>query len=263
MVGFGTTTAEESVGSSEVSGLRGEPPSHIGRSLLQQSQASGGSRGDPGGPPGGEATEPKETIAPRGKRYLVVHEMLTTERVYVRNLETMRDVFVAPILADASCRRPTYGQLVTNSATAMLFFSNVDRMAALNGDLLRKLEERLMDTEWTRNDGVDGCVGDIFERYAPLFKMYSQFAESFEVVNQTVVDVSLRSSAVRQFLNACSENARVGGQTLASFLIQPIQRVPRYAMLLGEALKRTPVHHADHQPLSRALAYQGGRYVQQ
>ena len=108
---------------------------------------------------------------PRTKRYLVMQEILTTERTYVHNLEALRDVYVAPLIADANCKRPTHGQIVSTSAAATVFFSTVDRMTTLNGDLLRKLEARFAESEWTTNEGNDGRVGDIFERYAPLFKV--------------------------------------------------------------------------------------------
>ena len=85
-------------------------------------------------------------------------------------------------------------------------------------------------------------------------KMYSQYAQGFEGVNTLVADMTQRSSALRQFLEECSKDPRVGGQTLPSFLIMPIQRVPRYSMLLSETLKRTTEDHADHGPLERALA---------
>ena len=37
------------------------------------------------------------------------------------------------------------------------------------------------------------------------------------------------------------------------FLIRPIQRIPRYEMLLSELLKNTPECHADHIPVQSAL----------
>ena len=45
-----------------------------------------------------------------------------------------------------------------------------------------------------------------------------------------------------------------GDKRLQSYLIEPVQRIPRYKLLLQELLKRTPQRHPDHAPLAAALA---------
>tara|TARA_R110002050_G_scaffold171345_2_gene303342 strand:- start:2625 stop:2867 length:243 start_codon:yes stop_codon:yes gene_type:complete len=42
------------------------------------------------------------------------------------------------------------------------------------------------------------------------------------------------------------------GLTLEALLIQPIQRLPRYVMLVTDLLKRTEESHPDHANLSKA-----------
>ncbi|KAJ4459581.1 hypothetical protein PAPYR_4305 [Paratrimastix pyriformis] len=46
---------------------------------------------------------------------------------------------------------------------------------------------------------------------------------------------------------------RVNGATLESFLIQPVQRVPRYRLLLVELLKATPATAPDRKALEEAM----------
>jgi hypothetical protein len=38
-----------------------------------------------------------------------------------------------------------------------------------------------------------------------------------------------------------------------SYLIMPVQRLPRYVLLLEQLVEATPVGHADHAPLTAAL----------
>lgn len=38
-----------------------------------------------------------------------------------------------------------------------------------------------------------------------------------------------------------------------SFLIQPVQRIPRYKLLLSDILKNTPKEHVDYNMLQKAL----------
>ena len=49
------------------------------------------------------------------------------------------------------------------------------------------------------------------------------------------------------------ENTALKGQELLSFLILPIQRLPRYVMLLNDLLNHTEVEHRDHKDLTQAL----------
>lgn len=41
--------------------------------------------------------------------------------------------------------------------------------------------------------------------------------------------------------------------TLTDLLITPIQRIPRYSLLLKELNKKTPSTHPDHQDLCKAI----------
>ena len=41
------------------------------------------------------------------------------------------------------------------------------------------------------------------------------------------------------------------GMDINSYLVLPIQRIPRYVMLLGEMFKLTPINHIDHTDLEQ------------
>ena len=43
------------------------------------------------------------------------------------------------------------------------------------------------------------------------------------------------------------------GLDLASFLITPVQRIPRYVMLLQDLFRNTPDSHTDYSNLNKAL----------
>jgi len=50
-----------------------------------------------------------------------------------------------------------------------------------------------------------------------------------------------------------SAKEAVGGHEINSFLIRPIQRIPRYRLLLNDLLKHTEEDHNDFQALSQAF----------
>ena len=59
-------------------------------------------------------------------------------------------------------------------------------------------------------------------------------------------------SLIRQ-VNSLSMDARCRGNGLESFLILPVQRIPRYKMLFAEVVKLSSNDHADFEDLQNAL----------
>ena len=56
-----------------------------------------------------------------------------------------------------------------------------------------------------------------------------------------------------RYLEVCKTHPDAKGLDIRSFLIQPVQRVPRYRMLLEDLLKVTEEGHPDEAPLKDAL----------
>ena len=90
----------------------------------------------------------------------------------------------------------------------------------------------------------------MFCRFAPLFELYSRYAsghnESVKKVSTFVEDKSDVTAWLEQARTSCD------GSSLESLLIMPIQRVPRYSLLLREIIQTLPPLHPDYQELLRA-----------
>jgi hypothetical protein len=81
--------------------------------------------------------------------------------------------------------------------------------------------------------------------------MYTTYCQGFEnsaTILKSLVD---KNKEFRKFHDDISSNENVG-ETLDSFLILPIQRIPRYNLLLNELFKVTPVKHLDFHLLKKA-----------
>ena len=83
-------------------------------------------------------------------------------------------------------------------------------------------------------------IGDVFRRYAPFFKLYISFANAFDKLAKLlreVLDSDLNPHAkqARKILRPKSTAC----PSVDNLLIQPIQRIPRYVLLLKELLKCT------------------------
>jgi hypothetical protein len=54
-------------------------------------------------------------------------------------------------------------------------------------------------------------------------------------------------------LKECKSVPDTGGNEMDAFLILPVQRIPRYALLLADLYKHTWEQHADHENLQKSL----------
>jgi hypothetical protein len=56
-----------------------------------------------------------------------------------------------------------------------------------------------------------------------------------------------------QFIDAAKSDPRSLGFGIESLLIEPVQRIPRYRMLLEQLLKYTPPSHEEYDSITKAL----------
>jgi hypothetical protein len=173
------------------------------------------------------------------RRANVVIEMKTTEESFVSQLEEIRDVFLTPIKAKA----------LLSDADLKVLSLNVPLLLNLHLGLRDELRVRV--AQWSRV----AEVGGIFLKLVPFLKLHTEYVKTYDVAIQKLTE--LRANApFTAFMRTCTSAARAGlsgEQYMQTLLIAPIQRIPRYQMLLNECLKATPLQHSDHEQLHRAV----------
>ena len=71
---------------------------------------------------------------------------------------------------------------------------------------------------------------------------------------ELLVSLPKKNKAFEQFLLEVKKSPRHTQMDLSGYLIQPIQRIPRYVLLLSDLLKFTEPSHPDYPLLEEALA---------
>ena len=189
------------------------------------------------------------------RRLQILQEILESERTYVQALRTLKKVYLLPLktVADLPSGK---GQIFTHGDIDAVFI-NTELIIKVNEDFLHDLETEL---EQRRGDWREVQYGEIIKRGAAKFKgCYTRFVTLFDTAIEHLTKLKDMDAEKHRYLEVCkthpdarSESAP-GGLDLRSFLIQPVQRVPRYRMLLDDLLKYTDVDHADEAPLREAL----------
>jgi FYVE/RhoGEF/PH domain-containing protein 3 len=111
--------------------------------------------------------------------------------------------------------------------------------------LLSSLDDKI--SNW--NDGTE--IGFIFLENAPVLKLYVEYVNNYENSVRTIAECIKN----KNFVDFVVETVGlVDTYPLSSLLIQPIQRIPRYEMLLSDLVKHTWDSHPDMESLQKALA---------
>ncbi len=177
----------------------------------------------------------------QSKRARVAKELLDTEQTYVSSLEMMIRLYMKPLLASARSTDP-----IMPRAKVQAIFSVVEVMTNLNKVLLEDLKKRL--DCWH----VDQVLGDIFLSMGDYLKIATQFVNNYETAVSTISGELKANPRFKLFYDEMRETPECKKNDLKAFLIMPVQRIPRYEMLLRELIRKTPSQHPDSGPLNDA-----------
>ncbi|CAL8328769.1 unnamed protein product [Boreogadus saida] len=175
------------------------------------------------------------------KLYQIATELLMTERAYVVRLHLLDQVFCSGLSEEAS--KGSFPLEVVRN-----LFSNISSIHSFHSQfVLPDLEERMLHW-WDRP-----ALGDVLLRHAPFLRMYSEYVGNFEAAMGLLKTWRERSAAFRNVLLEIQSQEVCGRLSLEHHMLEPVQRVPRYEMLLTAYLTTLPRDDPDHSPAEKAL----------
>ncbi|KAF9574945.1 hypothetical protein EC968_004946 [Mortierella alpina] len=100
---------------------------------------------------------------------------------------------------------------------------------------------------------ADWCIGDIFIEIAPFLKMYSNYVKTYTSALTHINECMNRNDRFAEFIKSTAKRPECKNLDFQSYLMLPVQRIPRYRMLLESLLRHTPEDHPDHRKLQSAF----------
>ena len=199
------------------------------------------------------------------KRRKVVEELVSTERAYVNMLFKLFDNVIKPFQAvlfagqhgfptKAEAKAITANSKKAGAPAAGKFISPEDfdtvfqgctHVLEANKLFFPQIAQKL--TLWTDSE----TIGDVFVQWSHYFKLYKFYCKHFDTASHVFAAAVNRSKKFAQFIDDVMP--RMNYQTVQSIMISPIQRIPRYLLLLKELLKCTGPEHPDATLLTQAL----------
>ncbi|XP_077630103.1 FYVE, RhoGEF and PH domain-containing protein 3 isoform X7 [Crocuta crocuta] len=168
----------------------------------------------------------------------IAQELLHTEETYVRRLHLLDQVFCTQLVEAGIPPEVTTG-----------IFSNISSIYRFHGQfLLPELQTRITE-EWDTTPRL----GDILQKLAPFLKMYGEYVKNFDRAVELVSTWTQRSPLFKEVVQGIQKQEVCGNLTLQHHMLEPVQRVPRYELLLKDYLKRLPGDAPDRKDAERSL----------
>jgi len=169
-------------------------------------------------------------------RFKIVSEIVQTELSYVRTLDTVCNLFVREFRQNTKIRQEDVNAI----------FANVDQILAIHRAFVQGLE--VVIKNW---DADNAGIGQHFLRLnEQLVAPYSVYINNYNNAMATVDRLTTKKEIKEWMATLLAQSKQ---NMLSGFLIQVIQRIPRYILLITDLIKHTSGPHADYDDLCDAL----------
>ncbi|XP_069677397.1 rho guanine nucleotide exchange factor 17 isoform X2 [Periplaneta americana] len=182
-----------------------------------------------------------ERVYSKDTRTHVVVEIYDTERSYVESLQILVMKYLQPL------KSPENAGLVDAAVVDEIFYQ-VPAILAHHEVFLEELRKRL--EHWDIKQKVGDVFLDVFTKQA-VIETYTLFLNNWKKSKETIKNICQAKPAFARFLEAMAREHK-GKLALDCLLIMPVQRIPRYELLIQTLLKHTDPSHPDHQLLQEA-----------
>jgi hypothetical protein len=150
------------------------------------------------------------------KRKHIIKEFLDTERTYVTNLQVTIERYITPLKS------------IISKQSIQTIFGSWEQVYKINSMFLKNLEESL--NEQTMEGNLK--FAEILTQFSQCFKLYTSYISNYNKAIATIKKETTENPKFAQFLKEASErlkHEKYRINSLSSFLILPVQRLPRYA----------------------------------
>lgn len=174
------------------------------------------------------------------------NELLATEKSYVTRIEALLNDYAIP-LQNLAKRKDTE---IIPPFEAQHIFGNISELVATNKMMLCELEA-LSDQNYGY---VMANIGDVMYQNLQNFSCYEDFISDFDQA-KSLYNGMLKNKAFRSFIeNAQHSRTDLGNSGLRELMMEPLQRMPRYQLLMKNMIKRMPENSNQAQRLQEACA---------
>ena len=172
----------------------------------------------------------------RQRRDKISEEILSTESSYVQGLETLQSFFNIPeVKKILTTQIPTYNRFLSP-------------IVGLNKQLLADMQDRQSKNP---KDADAWKLEEVLLHYGPSLKMYGDYAANYKKMDGEFGRLLQENKKFKKLHDGFFKDKHPN--SISAFLIMPIQRGPRYRLLVEDLIRHMPVDHSRYGTTKRAL----------
>eukprot|EP01105_Mastigella_eilhardi_P012874 TRINITY_DN2934_c0_g1_i4.p1 TRINITY_DN2934_c0_g1~~TRINITY_DN2934_c0_g1_i4.p1 ORF type:complete len:825 (-),score=286.27 TRINITY_DN2934_c0_g1_i4:57-2474(-) len=168
-----------------------------------------------------------------------INELVATEKTYVDSLDVLVQVFLKPLDIQGD-------QLGCSSQARRNIFSSVEIIKNYNRVFYSKIDKAV------KASPTSPQLGPIFSEICGFLKVYTMYVSNYEVAVSTLTDLC-RNSDFNTWLEHASQDPRLKNLDIYAYLIMPVQRIPRYVLLLQNLCRFASKSQPDYPQLVEAF----------
>ncbi len=185
----------------------------------------------------------------RGKRGRVMEELIQTERTYVDNLLQMVALFLRfKVISQES----KHNKVDVENASRL--HADVEALSSLHFKFFQELEKCVKKEEAWECDDDRNTIGRVINDYlVGKMDVYRDYTQNFEKYQTFTETKSFRKFLETERKSESKQQKKRVTVTPQSLLITPIQRIPRYVLLLEELLDVTSPDDHDYENIASSF----------
>ncbi|OHS98054.1 hypothetical protein TRFO_35628 [Tritrichomonas foetus] len=162
-----------------------------------------------------------------------IKEIKVTELNYVNELELVSKLFNEAFFEGLNISKDIYCRT----------FKSISDIKPIHEEFLKSLNEA--------GNTVESSIGQTFLKFNPMFKISLPHICNFAAANEEINELLTTNKNFSMETSKILKNY-FDGKPLNSILVTPIQRLPRYPLLLRDLLKVTSKNHWDYSNIKHA-----------
>eukprot|EP01117_Protostelium_nocturnum_P015768 TRINITY_DN6142_c0_g1_i2.p1 TRINITY_DN6142_c0_g1~~TRINITY_DN6142_c0_g1_i2.p1 ORF type:complete len:529 (+),score=138.26 TRINITY_DN6142_c0_g1_i2:90-1676(+) len=210
-----------------------------------------------------------ESVKSQKRLSLAWNELLKSERTYLQQLTIMSDKLQKPLITKFTTSRRTILIRPTNSQRGSLpvfdssntiitqdkineVFGKAKLMQGIHGRILESIEN--VNNNWPKVglDRLSETFNSLFQEEVIL--MYAEYINNYPKAVGTLNEL-YENPAFVNFVETSLSDCSASLQHLPSYLITPVQRVPRYVLVMNEMLKHMDPSNVYHKVWTDLAAF--------
>ncbi|KAJ3035718.1 hypothetical protein HDV00_003479 [Rhizophlyctis rosea] len=172
-------------------------------------------------------------------RQNAIYEFEMSERRYMERMKMVVENFYTPIKEFQFMRPKDIDQL----------FANLPQIVKVSDMVVQIFEKARTD-----HGGYIQNIGELFLAMCPWLKLYATYCHNQANSRKKLISILDEGSALSRFMSEQQNQPCMEQKRLSDYLLEPMQRICRYPLLLQSILSKTETTHPDYEGTSAALS---------